>query len=223
VINEGQGIAETNFSKVFAKGEQIEPQVQQGKRGNGIGLYYCKKQLESTGAEIDVASIVEEKDEYGNIVGNGKSIFTVNLPIAKESLPSSVMTSEVFRLDSSNEVSTLPSCFQLLQDSHQPNQENHHTMQRIAVIQIKKFIRDNDNRLPIIDVFLIDYKMPIMNGVKTIEELQKIYAPNQLLIYGISGDTDYAKLLEDAGANECFPKNDIRSKLTNFLEMTGSH
>lgn len=159
----GIGIHPEGQKKLFQAFSQVEDNTTRRFGGTGLGLTICKNLTHLMGGEIGVIS----KEGEGSIFW-----FTANLQGSEHSLPSLID-------------------IEGLKDKHILIVDNNHTFCEVATHMCRslglkaKSTYSGDSALEIIneekqqiDIFLIDYVMPSMDGLALAEKINQLYSTN---------------------------------------------
>ncbi len=208
IKDSGMGMSEEMRSKLFRLNENIGRIGTEGEPTSGLGLILCKDFIEKNGGKI----WVESKENEG-------SIFYFTLPSSLEV----------------NSKTTLPSSLSIISDTIPPEKlkvliaDDDEASEMLISIALKIFCKEiikartgieaveACREHPDIDLILMDFKMPLMNGYEATQLIRE-FNTNVIIIAQTAYETagDYHTALE-VGSNEYILKPFNRDSLKKMI------
>ena len=202
VIDTGSGIAEADYQKVFAPFEQ----TLQGKRagGAGLGLSICKDFAHLMGGDIQLISVL----------GQGTH-FTLTVPVhAKDARPLPQPVAPKWRLDGLHI---------LIAEDQEVNRE----LLQELLCSVGASVTACEDGLsamsawrcdPEMDAVLLDYHMPLMNGMQVSRSLRALGFKGRVFLVS-AGHSPQAEMLAAAGIDHWIAKPYNRETLFSALQQ----
>ncbi len=181
IKDSGIGIERKNLKELFKPFHQADSSISRKFGGTGLGLVICEKLVKQLGGEIKIQS------ELGF---GSEAIFTI------KNITANSNTSEFEHVVSQVNTEYIETLF---------------TEKKILIAEDNKFVRDllinifkqTDARVTVTedgsqalkeideekpDLVILDYQMPLLNGVETTQEIRKKYSKKELPIFLITAD-----------------------------------
>ncbi len=181
IKDSGIGIERKNLKELFKPFHQADSSISRRFGGTGLGLVICEKLVKQLGGEIKIQS------ELGF---GSEAIFTI------KNITANSNTSEFKHVVSQVNTEYIETLF---------------AEKKILIAEDNKFVRDllinifeqTDARVTVTedgsqalkeideekpDLVILDYQMPLLNGVETTQEIRKKYSKKELPIFLITAD-----------------------------------
>ncbi len=174
VIDTGQGIPANMRSRIFEPFEQAGNNKKQ--EGTGLGLAITRKQIELMSGNLVLKSAVGEGSRF---------VFTVHLPPAiGEIAPRALLGSNVSHLAKGQQVKALVA---------DDDTTNRNVLSEILEsVGVETFVAENGRdavdrvRAHRPDIVFMDMRMPIMNGIEAIKEINREFPDGQIKTVAVS-------------------------------------
>jgi CheY-like chemotaxis protein len=199
VADTGIGIPKEACERIFDPYQQADVSVSRNYGGTGLGLAISKSLVENMGGEIGVDSVVGEGTTFWFEIPFG---LYVKPPAPEEK-----------KVDSdSNPVDEITGLEVLVAEDNKMNQKvvvrmlqrlGHHPT---VVENGQECVEEITNSTKKYDIILMDWQMPVMDGIDATKELRlKGYNMSDLPIVGLTASAHFLDFF-DLGMNDCLKK-----------------
>lgn len=164
VRDTGIGIQPEKQSKIFDAFTQEDSTISKRFGGTGLGLTISNKLLNYFGSHLEINSVVNEGSTF---------YFDLEIPYEFEK------KEKIFNLDSINRVLIVDdntSCINLI--SHIIKKQNIETVCANNGLEALQYLLNGETY----DAIIIDYQMPIINGLETIEKMNNLFKSQKINI-----------------------------------------
>ncbi|MDP7560020.1 MAG: ATP-binding protein, partial [Planctomycetota bacterium] len=196
VIDTGQGIPANMRNRIFEPFQQASNNEK--REGPGLGLAITRKQIELMGGSLALKSAVGEGSRF---------VFAVQLPPAiGEIVPKVLLGSGVSRLATGQQVKALVA---------DDDTTNRNVLSEILQsVGVETFVAENGRdavnrvRTHHPDIVFMDMRMPVMNGIEAIKEINRGFPDGQIKTVAISASAlnDERKGFISVGCNDFISK-----------------
>lgn len=213
VVNDtGCGIAEENLSAIFEAFEQVDSSTTSSFGGSGLGLAITKNLLGLMGGSISVRSILGVGSE-----------FTMDVPLTPD--PEAARPMKPYF--------SLKNLYALIVDDDLlVCEETEGVLRDIGMNgewvtsgqDAEERVRERLKEKRFYDFILIDWKMPVMDGIETTRQIRKMVGPDVTIIIVTAYDWQAIETeARAAGANILITKPLLKSNLISAFEKALGH
>lgn len=204
ISDTGIGMSEDLQKRLFGKFEQEDATTARMHGGSGLGLSICKSLVELMKGEIFVKSEI----------GKG-SKFTVKIPLERVNTPNLKTSLDLSKLEVLIVDDNKASCEYITSILKSWKIESEYSTNSIKALEMvkKRIVEGNEYNL-----FILDLKMPEMNGVELVRNLRAIINEDALIIIISGYDISEFKIEAQNSGVECFLQKPVfPSELFNTL------